>query len=539
MTLPIPREASSDQVELSASTQGLVQRKSYVVSAALESLVLCGLYVACNVFVFPDSPGMIDISPHPTLMIVVLIAARYGFTAAIVAFFTAGLTYGALIYSMAEVPTYLHMVSKPYSTPIAVMVLAATLVGGIVEGHLRRVRKSDSARLEFENENRLLKSKQAELRDVNVELAEKIVASSSTLPALYRYAKALNVGDIQAIYQGLCKLLEEVIEAERVAVWKYEDGKKFLAASQGFGVGEQPLDFEINDNAMRHFDDKGVLASHDIDDIDTREKLPFVVGRIMAGDDGGLAAYVAVEHLPIEKYTPETIRLFGIIVDWASSSVGNAYSMVSEWYEESQVYDSGFTENKTDLAQDMDFGDEFENVADSLEEKQIVIEDRSAQNIPVKPSPNVSLTRQLPRQDFKDEDSAESPLFEDRTFASQEKVPSVTPTKKIDRPDLGSVISSARRPLKPAAPIVKPGSPLRGLPSRTKTRTGNPVQAAAKPRLLRTLDDADGLLKQSRKRRESSNPEMREEVKRASEKNKPLGKLLGEIANYLEKQDKD
>ena len=77
MTLPIPREASSDQVELSASTQGLVQRKSYVVSAALESLVLCGLYVACNVFVFPDSPGKIDISPHPTLMIVVLIAARY------------------------------------------------------------------------------------------------------------------------------------------------------------------------------------------------------------------------------------------------------------------------------------------------------------------------------------------------------------------------------------------------------------------------------------------------------------------------------
>ena len=34
---------------------------------------------------------------------------------------------------------------------------------------------------------------------------------------LYRYAKQLNVKDVKAIYQGITQLLDEVVEAERIA----------------------------------------------------------------------------------------------------------------------------------------------------------------------------------------------------------------------------------------------------------------------------------------------------------------------------------
>ena len=71
-------------------------------------------------------------------------------------------------------------------------------------------------------ENERVLQEQASLREVNIELADKVSASKTTLSALYRYARKLNVRDSRSIYEGLTEMLVEVIDAEMVSVWLAE-----------------------------------------------------------------------------------------------------------------------------------------------------------------------------------------------------------------------------------------------------------------------------------------------------------------------------
>jgi hypothetical protein len=96
---------------------------------------------------------------------------------------------------------------------------------------------------------------------------------------------------------------------------------EFLACSQLVPPESlQPPDCARYDHL---FDDRGVLALNDLPEKERGPHLPFLLGKLTRGQKGNLIAFVAVDTLPFARYNEETIRLFRMIIEWASTSLGN------------------------------------------------------------------------------------------------------------------------------------------------------------------------------------------------------------------------
>lgn len=134
--------------------------------------------------------------------------------------------------------------------------------------------------------------------------------TTGNLPRLlYRYARLLNVTDEDAIYTGLALTLEEVLPAERVAVYAIDDGQPRLAA--GERLPPPPVEVAIRGATP--------IFTRD-DDVDT------VFGRVRAGADGPVTAVIVVRE-PGRARRPEALKLLATFLEWASASVGHAQAL--------------------------------------------------------------------------------------------------------------------------------------------------------------------------------------------------------------------
>lgn len=283
---------------------------------------MLGIGALLNLLVYPQDPGFVSVHPHPAFIVVLIIGLRYGLRASLMAVILAALAYGALLLSLADVPTYLYLLNPPFSTPAVILVPLGVVVGLLSQQHINRVAAVEASNAQLYQENKGLRGEHEQLRDVNLELAGRVVGAEGTVEQLYEFAKQLNVADEQKIFEGLLHLLAQSLGAERSTVWRLRDSRlEFLACSVQVNPDSiQPPDCARYDHL---FDNKGVLALNDLPENERGPHLPFLTGKLTRGQKGDLIAFVAVDTLPFARYNEETIRLFRMIIEWASTSLGN------------------------------------------------------------------------------------------------------------------------------------------------------------------------------------------------------------------------
>jgi hypothetical protein len=291
----------------------------------LESGVMVGLMMALNALFFRADPGFAHLEPHPTLFIALFVLARYGFTAGLSAAAIASVGYLLLVLLMVDLPSFYHLLGAPWSTPVVVLLPTTIVLGMVIDRHLERLRAATGKQAELAEEAARLSEELAKLRDVNVDLAGKVVGADATFQRLYRYAKALNVNDVLAIYNGLLAMLVEVLGTQVVSVWEPAGAELVLRVRRG--PGEEVPAFRLDSVVNAYFDAHGVLSLHDVPERDRHPGLPFLVGRVCSGRGGPVVAYLTVDKLPFARYNAETIRFFALAVDWASNSVGSAQKL--------------------------------------------------------------------------------------------------------------------------------------------------------------------------------------------------------------------
>ncbi len=300
--------------------------KTPVWAPILECLTLVAAGVVLNIAVYPDSPGFLSVHPHPSMFVVIIIGLRYGFRASLISVAITTLGYAFVLLQLVDVPTYLYLLQAPYSSPIVVLVPLGVVVGLLSQRHLDKLNKAlnDYAALRLQVQD--LEGEQEELRDVNLELAGRVIGAQGTVGQLYEFAKQLNVVDESKIYEGILDLLKEALGAEKSTVWRVgPEGLEFLACSE-------PVDRALvtPPNCQRYdhlFDRDGVLALHDLPENTREPNLPFLLGKLRGGPNGEVVAFVALDTIEFSKYSAETVRLFGMVVEWASSSLANVYAL--------------------------------------------------------------------------------------------------------------------------------------------------------------------------------------------------------------------
>lgn len=287
---------------------------------------MVGIGVFLNLLVFPDDPGFVGLHPHPAHAVVLFIGLWYGFRASMMAVVISALAYGFLLLELADVPTYLYLLDPPYSTPMVVLMPLGVIVGLLSQRHIDQVAQMREHNLNLQRESALLRGEHEQLRDVNLELAGRVVGAEGTVGQLYEFAKQLNVVSEDKIYEGLLRLLAESLGAERSTIWRVVNSQLvFLVSSEVSPPdGIRPPDVA---RFAHLFDDRGVLALHDLPEESRHENMPFLLGELKDTHSGQVVALVSVDTLPFDRYSEESIRLFRMIIEWASTSLGNVNAM--------------------------------------------------------------------------------------------------------------------------------------------------------------------------------------------------------------------
>lgn len=284
-----------------------------------EALGVLVLLVLFNVFVLPERPGFLDASPHPYVVASLLGAARYGFFPGVVIalIFTVG--YYTQLALGVEVASWQDFLASRFSQPAIFTVTGSALLGLVADQHIRRVARAEARLGELEAATEAMQRSQADLRDVNAELASRIVGAESTLPVLYRYARLLNATDEDAIYRGLVEVAADALGAEQVSL--YMPRGPNLVRRYGEGPESFPLDLRVTARILR---EGGVFTLKELPAPGPEGPALYLAGALRQGEGGPVMGVLTVDRLDFLRYTEANLGLFRMLVEWAAVSLGQA-----------------------------------------------------------------------------------------------------------------------------------------------------------------------------------------------------------------------
>ena len=321
-------ESGTAQISLEYSKKkpSWLRRKLKITAFIPETLALVGIMAVLNLAFLPGRPGFLGIEPNPLWVVVLLMVGRYGFKGGLFSALATSATYMGLVATRVgdDVISARDLMNWQYARPAVLFIAVGVVLGMIIQRKHNRLAKVEQDAEELVKENLELKRGEEELRDVNVELANRVVGATDTLPMLYKYAKKLNNLDVAQVLTTLTELVVEVTKARQASVYWVRGNQLPLHARNGQVWDNGPelvLEPELYEMLVVR---RQVLTLHDLTSRGIKRKDLYLCGALSQGTQGEITALLAVEELDFLRYNPATIRLFNVIVDWACASLEKA-----------------------------------------------------------------------------------------------------------------------------------------------------------------------------------------------------------------------
>jgi hypothetical protein len=274
----------------------------------LEIAVLVGGLAVVNRLFWPSDPGLSRVAPHPILFLALLMVARYGLGAGVLTAFAGAAEHLAMRGSLS------------LSAPIIQLVPTTVFVGMLVQRHIDRGRAASAGAQAANEEVARLGAELGALRNVNIELGERIVYAETTPALLFSHVKALYALELGDLNDNLLRLMSELLRVEAASIWWHDErGGARLAASVGPRRSE-PL--RLPATAERAFD-RDVLVGADLLPSERPQGFPLLVGRLRAGESGPIIGYLTLDELSLRS-SVDALRMFRMLVHWMSIAIGNA-----------------------------------------------------------------------------------------------------------------------------------------------------------------------------------------------------------------------
>jgi hypothetical protein len=285
----------------------------------IEIAILIVSLAIANIVLRPSDPGFVSISPNPTFFITLLVIARYGLAMGIVAASASAIEYVAMVLALGHRPLF-QLFAPPFSPPLVLLVPTTVFLGMLVQRHIDRRRAAESAEHVAVAREQKVSDELAALRDVNVELGEKIVNAETTMFILMDRLKALSTLDRNSLDTAVLRVMVEILRVEAGSVWQCDGTNLQLRATLG---QTRPRPFQLDPAIENYFDQYDILMLQKLPIAEPNTPLPFLLGRIRAGAGGPVIGFLSVDRISL-KFAPETTRLFTLLVEWFSIATGNA-----------------------------------------------------------------------------------------------------------------------------------------------------------------------------------------------------------------------
>jgi diguanylate cyclase (GGDEF)-like protein len=298
-------------------------------SALMEGLLGLAFMVAMNFLFFSGNLGFFGVNPHPYLLVVLLIATRYGVWAgAWTGLLAAGTMVGMVFLGQPDLLPGQFITLRNFATPILFLAVGVVF-GEIREGQKRKEVSLETELEELKESSEELAARYEALGSAKDEVDSRVVSQEHTLSTLYEAAQGLKSLEEKDIYPAVLGLLEEFLSIEASSIYLMKDGVLKREAMRDSGEpgnrpGEIVPDGGLVGQTMTRKETVALnryIASGEPEA--ARGLQPAIVAPIM-NSKNEVQGILQVEKLPFLKFNHNTIRMTALLADWCGAAVANA-----------------------------------------------------------------------------------------------------------------------------------------------------------------------------------------------------------------------
>ena len=293
------------------------------------SILGLAVLVAVNFLWFSHNPGFAGVHPHPFWLVVLPMAARYGFRAGAASGFFAGLTLLGM-QQLGHPHQSLRTLLALSNLTLPILLVA----GGILLGEIREAQKKRYQALanEFQHLTAVhedLSRRYEALNRAKQELDTHIISQEQTLTTVYEAAKGLKSMEEEDIIPTVVEIMVDFLSAEACSVYLLTEDRMVLAAGRDpEGEFHRRPELSLDEGMVA----EAVTSRRTVSLNTLTPSTDFIK---LAGD--GIVICVPlfnskkqvlgvlnIEKLPFIKFNPQTVRLASIIGEWCGSAIENA-----------------------------------------------------------------------------------------------------------------------------------------------------------------------------------------------------------------------
>ena len=194
-------------------------RYSRQIESLIEALLGLAFLWGVNLAFFPDDPGYLNVSPHPFLFLVILIATRYGTFDGFVTGVLCSLVYAIYLFRDKDLGDVRLTAEWSQFIPAYLFILLGLLLGEIREIANREVLKLRGEKDEVAKHADDLKRENLLLQQVKDELQQRVLSADDPLSEFYASARRLQTLSPNDAYPAVMDLVERFTGAEKFALY--------------------------------------------------------------------------------------------------------------------------------------------------------------------------------------------------------------------------------------------------------------------------------------------------------------------------------
>ncbi|OVE81943.1 hypothetical protein BVY04_02005 [bacterium M21] len=294
-----------------------------------ECLVAYIIMAGINLILFPYLPSFRDVDPHPYLLVITLLACRYGSNAGLVS----GLS-GCILHYTWGATSFEFRVFQDFdsvSRNCVLFLLSGTFLGVLQNRILQKVIDLETNLLKKELALKHQEDQNGVLNAINEELEQKVFTEVQSFSSLREVSESLTHLKISEVCESLPRVICEQLYAEHATVYLKEGEKLILKARHGVTERVRLLRDEItaDDSLLGICLDTGKPQC--IRDYVSKAKRPqhpreSVMCAPLFDTNGKLLGVVNVEAIPFIKITESSLNLLALIAGLGGKALSTAFS---------------------------------------------------------------------------------------------------------------------------------------------------------------------------------------------------------------------
>lgn len=284
------------------------------------------LLAVLDLLLRPRDLGFLDVQPNPVLLLVGLVACRYGLREGLVAGIVSAGLVAACIAGRLDYASWSELRNlQNYVTPL-LLVGTGFGLGALRETQRRRAQVLEDRVEALEQELADQAVRFMAATEAKHELERRVADEGASLSSLYAAARAMETLDPEQLYPAITATVRRFLQADACQCYILEGELLRLRAAEGAAPerSELPPEEGLVGFAIRRGRPASVRDFTLISSLDDLHRANLLMAAPIVGSVGTLLGCITVTALPFLKLTTTSLDRLGLVADWGARALENA-----------------------------------------------------------------------------------------------------------------------------------------------------------------------------------------------------------------------